>query len=892
MKKKYLYSLLTLSLAICGFSAWSSAEGVAVPHADGDAAATLDPVLSECIPAEGGTVKELSYILLTFPESETDIKINPDFTKSSLGTVGHYNPSAGGFSQSVHLIKKANIDYFDKILDGKEVASNQIVYHLDTPVIAEEAEEFSITFGPDVFISGTTGHTNPQFKYYFNIDPNYSDAPETFDYGFTYASWGITNNYDYTIRNASNELGSNITFLDLPKDAAIDSSKNVAQWVRESDGTIVTSEIKSFLGSMMMFCDNSSWPSSPFGVWNCILPEGLFTSGEMLSEEKTIKLTWVDPNAEPPRPEFEVTRFSFFDTPDSFDNLEGQPTGAPAPMMYTLWKTVDGGLDMMDWSTDPKSIASLNSNKGFVINTSWDEWIQCFIAEVKRKDGTGEIDTWNQETVQEIYGYGTVCKNYVGSNAEDCEAYPHPLLGCGGNEDTREYLAGVEYTLDIWFYDSMMKRGIDNGEHQLACGSYHIEFTGSTVPFTYSDLAKLVSVSPVPANSAELGLGAQTAGEVTRVNQPITFTWSAPVTMTAKYSYGTGMGLANVESCTSNADGTVWTVVPGAECISNGEGGYLDVFEFDVQAIDADGNYVKGNIGEKTNTMFVPQFNFREVQVVLESTPTIADGASISQIGMAGFSINNEVSVEPGTQIGLYVGDSETPVKEVPLRVSLADGNSILFGDFSEDGVPYELENGEQYSLKIPADMITDIKSGVKFSEMTSEFKGVSAGDVQFVNLTTDICGLAVNNSNVVKGETIKLDLIHSDDWKIDSVTFNGEDVTEQVVNNTYTTAPIEADATIVVAYKYAADVISGINDANEVLGSLKLNVWSQGSSINVKGLTEGMNVSLYTINGLKVAEATAENASVSFSNIAPGTYLIIVVGENGEKEAIKLMHQ
>lgn len=1158
MKKKYLYSLLCMALAICGFTAWSAAGGVN-PFADGDEAVALNPVLDKCVPAEGRTVKEISYILLTFPENETDIKINPDFTKAALGTIGHYNSSAGGFNQSVHAIRKTDIDKFDKLLDGKEVASNQIVYHLATPVTVEEAGEYSITFGADVFISGTTGNTNPQFKYFFNIDPNYGDAPEpltinteaclpaansviyelsyvvltfgedqkdiklnpeftttnvgfiatalsgsiteafktenaadflthevngealadnqiaiklatpivgtyiqeyrlcinkgafisgatggvldgaveynftmttapleerpvlstepargstvvapvnmiiftvdedmknvdknthfvgdkgsivntdtnevvdnftsgswkykidgqtlpanqlayilstplgagnyhvslaggvlknktyqnapyefnfvveaapltvnteacvpaagatvnvlkdivltfaesetnikvnpdytssvlglvshkegtsskydemmrdkaafdnlldgkpvaanqivihlqnpitveeantytiqimanalisettggvnlsirydftiepavsqplpvvatepadgstvdapvnmliitfdpkmdpvdvtadfdgdmgalinvetnqviddwsngdllfsvdgnklpgnqlayklskpleagtykatfgeglftggegndknvnakieftftvkgedgpveTFDYGFTYASWAINNNYDYTLRRATNKFGTNITFIDLPKGAALNSSISAAKWVRESDGTVVEAALKDFYGSLMMFTDSADWPSEPFGVWTCTLPQGLITSDGMESQEKTIRLTWIDPNAEPPRPEFEVTRFSFFDTPDSFANLEGKPVGAPANMMYTLWNTVEGGQDMMNWESDPKSIACLNSNRGFVINTNWDEWIQCFIAEVKRKDGAGEIDVWNQETVQEVYGYGNVCKNYVGSSADDCEAYQHPLLGCGGNEDTREYQAGVEYTLDIWFYDSMMKRGVDNNEHNLACGSYHLEFTGATVPFSYSDIASLVSISPAPVNGTELGLAAETPGELKSVTEPITFTWSAPVTMTAKYSLGSGAGLADVQSCTSNEDGTVWTVVPGSACISNGEGGYLDVFEFDVQAIDADGHYVKGNVGEKRNTMFVPQFNFNDIL-------SGVNGISMDRGDVKVLSHNGEIIVsglEDGMKVSLY----------------------------------------------------------------------------------------------------------------------------------------------------------------------------------------------------------------------------------------------
>lgn len=486
------------------------------------------------------------------------------------------------------------------------------------------------------------------------------DPSESFDYGFSYASWGIDNNYDYTYNCETNSFSTNITFTDLPSGVAIDSTMLPLKWIRETDGESVNVDVRNYLGSIMMITESATWPADPFGTWVCVLPKGLFTSGDSQSEEKVIKLNWVNPYADNPRPEFEVTRFSFFNTPNSFNNREGQPNGAPATMMYTLWKTVEGGENMMDWATDPKTIINLNSNKGFVINTTQDEWIQCFIAEVKRKDGQGEVEVWNQETVQEIYGYGVVCKNYVGASASDCEAYQHPLLGCGGNEDSREYIQGVDYTLDIWFYDSMQSRSIDTPEHPLAIGSYHIEFQGGTAPYPYSETVSLVSIDPVPVNAVELGLPAGSEpGEVTAVNQPITVTWSAPVKMTAKYPLGSGAGLTSVSSCTSNADGTVWTVIPGAQCISTGEGGYQEQFVIDLQAIDASGRYVKGNVGEKANTMFAPEFKYVDKSTGVNAIEVSQDDSAYYDLN--GCKVKNPVR-------GLYIKVKDGKASKVIIK--------------------------------------------------------------------------------------------------------------------------------------------------------------------------------------------------------------------------------
>ncbi len=560
-------------------------------------------------------------------------------------------------------------------LDGMPVADNQIVIHLKTPITSEETRKYTLMVGPGVFISETTGMTSPFINYSWTVEPK-PVVVETFDYGFSYASFGVNDNYDYQYKYAGNDFDSNVTFTGLPTGVTLDSSKAPAKWIRE-DGATVEADITYFLNSAwMMFTMSAPWPIDPYGVWTCVLPQGLFKDGEKESVEKTLKITWIDPNATNDRPEFEVTKVDFFNTPDIFRAMEGAPANVPVTMMYTLWKTVTGGENLMDWESSPKAIASLNQNRGIVFNTTWDEWIECFVAEVQRKDGTGDKDVWNQETVQEATNGSVYCKNYVGTSGSDCVAYPHPLLGCGGNANTREYEQGVVYTFDIYFYDSMQKRGMDwQPGHKLACGSYHFEFTGATVPYEYSTIAKLVSISPVPANITDLGLAPEDPGVVKGVNDKIVFTWSAPVTMTATYSLGQGAGLGNLQSCTPNADRTVWTVVPGAAVVSDGEGGTLSTLEFNVQAVDADGHYVKGNVGAKDYTMFVPQFKFEDVETGLEGVEAmnlVIEGAD-GMLSVSGLS--------EGSQISLYTLTGVEVANRVVAGTSATIGN-VLNGTY------------------------------------------------------------------------------------------------------------------------------------------------------------------------------------------------------------------
>lgn len=620
------------------------------------APATLVP-LASTTPASGSKVDTpVSAIFFTVDPKIGIVYVNEGF-EGTPGSIVNANTN--------EVIETFVKDFISYEYDNAPLPDDQVVYVPKTPL---QAGKYKVSLAADVLCDEDHNYANQAYEFTFTVTDGTEPDVETFEYGFSYASWGIYDNYDYTYRRINNDFTTNVTFTGLPKGVTLDSSKTPAKWIRESDGTVVEVNIMNFMGTdMMMFTESANWPKDPFGVWTCTLPQGLFTSGDQESVEKTIRLTWVDPNAENPKPtEFVVTKINFFDTPNSFENLEGQPVGAPADMMYTLWKTVEGGEDMMDWETNPKKIAALNLNKGFVINTNWDPWIKCFIAEVRRKDKTGEVDVWNQETVQEIYGYGNVCKNYVGSSASDCVAYQHPLLGCGGNENTREYPNGVEYTFDIWFYESLQARSMDNSKHDLAIGSYHFEFTGATLPFEYSQIAKLVSIDPTPLNAAELGLVTKAAGEITSVTQPIKFTWSAPVTMTARYSLGTE-GDAAVESCTSNEEGTEWTVVTGAGPISNGEGGYLDQFSINIQAIDADGHYVKGNVGEKTNTMFVPEFEFTGIESGVNEFD--ATGLKVSDLNGA----INVSGLYEGMNVSIYAFDG------IKIAETVADGESVVF---------------------------------------------------------------------------------------------------------------------------------------------------------------------------------------------------------------------
>lgn len=94
MKKKYLYSLVTLFTVICGFTAWSAGAGVKALAESDSGALTLNA--SECIPAADSSVESVSDIVLTFGANDTNIKLNPDFNDPLLAFISYVQVNGTG----------------------------------------------------------------------------------------------------------------------------------------------------------------------------------------------------------------------------------------------------------------------------------------------------------------------------------------------------------------------------------------------------------------------------------------------------------------------------------------------------------------------------------------------------------------------------------------------------------------------------------------------------------------------------------------------------------------------------------------------------------------------------------------------------------------------------
>ena len=120
-------------------------------------------------------------------------------------------------------------------------------------------------------------------------------------------------------------------------------------------------------------------------------------------------------------------------------------------------------------------------------------------------------------------------------------------------------------------------------------------------------------------------------------------------------------------------------------------------------------------------------------------------------------------------------------------------------------------------------------------------------------------------------GERYRFDILPEEGWAIHSVTFNGVDVTGQLIDGTYTTPAITTNSTIVV-------VLEDEEDAIKQLQSNHIKVYGDNDgNISISNLNAGETISVYDAGGKMVRLQTAETDTVNIRMETHGVYVVKV---------------
>ena len=163
----------------------------------------------------------------------------------------------------------------------------------------------------------------------------------------------------------------------------------------------------------------------------------------------------------------------------------------------------------------------------------------------------------------------------------------------------------------------------------------------------------------------------------------------------------------------------------------------------------------------------------------------------------------------------------------------------------------------------------------------TSTLYMVAPGWTKFVNIAEygDASGLYLTikqadsgcvKQEVTMGSSYTFLIEPSEGWSMHSVSFNGTDVTGQVVDGKYITPAITKDSELNIVFK------QGSSSVKEVEATHNVKVAANGGTLNISGADESDSVRVYSMNGSLVESA---KGNTSFP-LGSGVYIIRVGNE------------
>ncbi len=153
-----------------------------------------------------------------------------------------------------------------------------------------------------------------------------------------------------------------------------------------------------------------------------------------------------------------------------------------------------------------------------------------------------------------------------------------------------------------------------------------------------------------------------------------------------------------------------------------------------------------------------------------------------------------------------------------------------------------------------------------------------SGGKVHYANLTVKQGETGYTRQAVKAAETYTIYIGSLGTNKVNSVTFNGADVTDEIVNGYYTTPEIKGESVLSIVFEAQTAVASPMLKDVRVRGF--------NSEIQVCNIDEPSDVSVYTTDGKLVGNVPSALGSTSIS-VNPDQLYVVRVGERTYKVAL-----
>lgn len=147
-------------------------------------------------------------------------------------------------------------------------------------------------------------------------------------------------------------------------------------------------------------------------------------------------------------------------------------------------------------------------------------------------------------------------------------------------------------------------------------------------------------------------------------------------------------------------------------------------------------------------------------------------------------------------------------------------------------------------------------------------------------NLEIQDADYGVSFLRVPEGQTVKYTINRVDGWKLNTISFNGIDVTSTVVGNTYTTPEITGNSLLSVSFEKEE---SSAVRANEISN---IKVYPNGNNVVVENAKVGQSIRVYDMEGITITQVEANQNSTTIP-LSLGKVYIVSVGTKVVKLAM-----
>ncbi|MDE5957708.1 MAG: hypothetical protein K2G78_05310 [Muribaculaceae bacterium] len=188
------------------------------------------------------------------------------------------------------------------------------------------------------------------------------------------------------------------------------------------------------------------------------------------------------------------------------------------------------------------------------------------------------------------------------------------------------------------------------------------------------------------------------------------------------------------------------------------------------------------------------------------------------------------------------------------------------------------LFEGRSYEVRVPAGMVgcryEPIRELTANKAFAVTYNGGYSPNCEF---TYSVSGLSDVTTTVAKGSTVTVNVAPAENFKVESVIFNGEDAA--LSGDSFTTPALDSDeALLEVTFAYDGTVLFDFTTGVEDIADCPFKVWRDDDHIVIENVTVGADIKVYSMAGVLIADTTATDEVVNIS-VLPGVYVVVIDG-------------